>query len=249
MNLCIDQGNSRTKVAVFGEDGQMTNSWIYRSQDFKANDVEKVFAAYPMIEASIISSVINLDPAVVNTLNRHSRCFILFDNNTPVPIRNHYAPTLGQDRLAAAVGASVVMPGTDVLVIDSGTAITYDYVSAKEGFMGGNIAPGLKMRLKALRYFTGKLPKVETTQNQFVPLYADNTKDAMIAGAINGICFEIKGYMEMLAKQSGDLQVILTGGNATCYQHRLPENIKFEKNLVLLGLNTILNYNKTLKKG
>lgn len=244
MNLCIDQGNSRTKVAVFNNDNQIIDSWIYRSQDFHSTDVEKVFAAYSQIEASIISSVINLDPAVVNALHRRSSLFILFDNNTPVPIANHYAATLGQDRLAAAVGANVLMPRNDVLVIDSGTAITYDFVSAKNGFMGGNIAPGLKMRLKALRYFTGKLPRVETTQNQFVPLFADNTKDAMTAGAINGICFEIQGYMNALAKQSDNLRIILTGGNAPYYQHRLPKNVIYEKNLVLIGLNTILNHNK-----
>lgn len=243
-NLCIDQGNSRTKIAVFNPEGEIMDCWLYRSQEFRANDIDKFFAAYPQIESSIISSVINIEPAIVNTLNKKSKKFVLFDHNTPVPIEKHYAPTLGQDRLAAAVGASQLYPDSNLLVIDSGTAITYDFVSAEKGFMGGNIAPGLKMRLKALRYFTGKLPKVETTQKQIVPLFADNTKDAMIAGAVNGICFEIEGYIKELSQKVDDLKVIITGGNATTYHHKLNSDTIFQKNLVLLGLNTILNYNK-----
>lgn len=242
MNLCIDQGNSRTKVAVFGDDGALVNDWMFRSQDFHANDVEKIFRFHPEICASIISSVINIDPAVVNTLNRHSKRFVLFDNTTPIPIPNHYATpnTLGQDRMAAAVGACELFPDTNLLVIDLGTAATYDFVDARKGFMGGNIAPGLKMRLRALRYFTGKLPKVETTESQFVPLFGDNTRDAMAAGVINGMCFEIEGYMKELHERAGDFKVVLTGGNANYFRSRLPNNIHFEKHLVLIGLNRIL---------
>ncbi len=243
MNLCIDQGNSRTKVAIFDSDGKVVNDWMFRSQDFHSSHVEKIFKFANNISASIISSVINIDPAVVNTLNRLSQHFVLFDSKTPVPIANHYATphTLGQDRMAAAVGACELLPNKNLLVIDLGSAVTYDYVSATDGFMGGNIAPGLKMRLRALRYFTGKLPKVETTENELIPLFGDNTRDAMAAGVVNGLCFEIMGYMHELKERIGDIKVVLTGGNATYFRERLPNDIVFERRLVLIGLNRILN--------
>ena len=243
MNLCIDQGNSRTKVAIFNEYGTMVNDWMFRSQDFHATDVDKIFKFHRDITASIISSVINIDPSVVNTLNRRSKKFVLFDSSTPIPIANHYATpnSLGQDRMAAAVGAAELLPHKNLLVIDLGSAATYDFVRADDGFVGGNIAPGLKMRLKALRYFTGKLPKVETTDSEFVPLFGDNTRDAMAAGVINGMCFEIQGYMKELQERVGDIQVVLTGGNANYFRSRLPDNILFEKHLVLIGLNKILS--------
>ena len=103
MNLCIDQGNSRTKVAIIGDEGKLLHTFIYKS--FASADVERLFSLYPITD-SIISSVINIEPAVVNSLHRLSAHFILFDHKTPIPIRNGYdtPETLGQERLAAAVG-------------------------------------------------------------------------------------------------------------------------------------------------
>ena len=83
MNLCIDQGNSRTKLAIFS-DGEMVNNFIYKK--FDAEEIVKICSLYP-VENSIISSVVNIDPAIVNTLNRLSKRFILFDHNTPVPLQ------------------------------------------------------------------------------------------------------------------------------------------------------------------
>ena len=129
MNLCIDQGNSRTKVAIIGDEGKLLHTFIYKS--FASADVERLFSLYPITD-SIISSVINIEPAVVNSLHRLSAHFILFDHKTPIPIRNGYdtPETLGQDRLAAAVGAVSLCPNENLLIIDAGSAITYDYVSA-----------------------------------------------------------------------------------------------------------------------
>ena len=165
MNLCIDQGNSRTKLAIFADDGKMVNNFIYKR--FDASEIEKICSLYPVTN-SIISSVINIDPAVVNTLNRLSEHFILFDHNTPVPLENKYATpqTLGQDRLAAAVGANALSPNKNLLIIDAGSAITYDFVNADNQFVGGNIAPGIKMRFTALKTQTKKLPLVEIGEKQ-----------------------------------------------------------------------------------
>lgn len=246
MNLCIDQGNSRTKIAIFENDGTMVNNFIYKT--FSSRDVEKLFSLYP-IENSIISSVVNLDPSVVNTLHRRSANFVLFDYQTPVPIKNGYdsPETLGQDRLAAAVGANSLCPNDNLLIIDAGSAITYDFVSANNEYLGGNIAPGLKMRFTALKMQTKKLPLVEIDEKQIIPLFGKNTNDAILSGVVRGVKYEIEGYMRTLQKRVGHFTTFLTGGNGAYLLANLRQPVRLEKHLVLVGLNSILQHNLTLK--
>ncbi|MBR6116613.1 MAG: type III pantothenate kinase [Paludibacteraceae bacterium] len=248
MNLCIDQGNSRTKVALV-EEGRITHHFIYRS--FSSADVERLCSLYPVSD-SIISSVVNIEPAVVNTLNRLSRRFVLFDHQTPVPITNLYdtPETLGQDRLAAAVGAKALCPNENLLIIDAGSAITYDFVSAEGEYMGGNIAPGLKMRFTMLQRMTKKLPLVDADENELLPLFGRNTRDAIAAGVIRGVAYEVKGYMRTLKHQVPHFETYLTGGHANYILRNVRDSkrekrtIRHEPNLVLIGLNEILEYNK-----
>ncbi len=243
MNLCIDQGNSRTKVALFREDGTIVKTFIYKS--FMSADVERLMQLYGVTD-SIISSVANVSPAVVNTLHRLSKRCILFDHNTPVPLRNKYDTphTLGQDRLAAAIGASFLAPKANLLIIDAGSAITYDYVNAQGEYLGGNIAPGIKMRLTALHQRARRLPEVEVEENQLIPLFGKNTKDAIAAGVIRGVTFEVKGYMRTLADRTEHFITFLTGGNAPYILANLQQEVRYEKHLVLIGLNRILEFNK-----
>ena len=244
MNLTIDQGNSRTKVALFDDNGRIVKNFIYKS--FAASDIEKLFSLYPITD-SIISSVVNIEPAVVNALHRRSKHFVLFDHDTPIPIRNTYnsPETLGQDRLAAAVGASFLCPKQNILIIDAGSAITYDFVSDEGEYVGGNIAPGIKMRLTMLHRMTKKLPLVEVEENELLPLFGKTTRDAIAAGVIRGIVYEVKGYIRSLNAQLQQLTVLLTGGNAPFIANN-SRNTSFtlEKNLVLIGLNQILEFNK-----
>ena len=242
MNLCIDQGNSRTKLAIFNEDGSMINNFIYKR--FDANEVEKICSLYPVTN-SIVSSVVNIDPAVVNTLVRLSKRFILFDHNTPVPLENKYGTpqTLGQDRLAAAVGANALSPDKNLLIIDAGSAITYDFVNADNQYIGGNIAPGIKMRFTALKNQTKKLPLVEIGEKQIIPLFGTNTNDAILSGVVRGIRYEIEGYIRTLQKRVGQFETYMTGGGSTYLQTTIRQNVILEKHLVLIGLNRILMYN------
>ena len=253
MNLCIDQGNSRTKVALMSDEGKMINHFIYKA--FSSTDVERLFDLYPVSD-SIISSVINIEPAIVNTLNRRSQHFVLFDHMTPVPIRNGYdtPQTLGQDRLAAAVGAKSLCPDENLLIIDAGSAITYDFVSADGEYLGGNIAPGLKMRFTMLQRMTKKLPLVEVDENELIPLFGKNTRDAIAAGVIRGVAYEVKGYMRTLGEKVPHFQTYLTGGNAPYIMNNVRSSrtqkreLHFEKHLVLIGLNEILLYSKMNNK-
>ena len=249
MNLCIDQGNSRTKVALMTDEGKMINHFIYKS--FSSAEVDRLFDLYEITD-SIISSVVNIEAAVVNTLHRRSQHFVLFDHNTPVPIVNRYdtPETLGQDRLAAAVGAKSLCPEENLLIIDAGSAITYDFVSAEGEYMGGNIAPGLKMRFVMLQRMTKKLPLVEVDENELIPLFGKNTRDAIAAGVIRGVGYEVKGYMRTLGEKVPHYRTFLTGGNAPYVLNNVrtsrteKREIRYEKHLVLIGLNEILRFNK-----
>lgn len=249
MNLCIDQGNSRTKVALMTDEGKMVKHLNYKS--FSSADVERLFDLYDITD-SIISSVVDIEAAVVNTLHRRSQHFVLFDHNTPVPIINGYdtPQTLGQDRLAAAVGAKSLCPGENLLIIDAGSAITYDFVSAEGEYKGGNIAPGLKMRFTMLQRMTKKLPLVEVDENELIPLFGTNTRDAIAAGVIRGIAYEVKGYMRTLSDKKLHFQTLLTGGHApyilnnVCSSRSEKREIRHERYLVLIGLNEILRFNK-----
>ena len=249
MNLCIDQGNSRTKVALMTDEGKIIKDFIYRQ--FSSADVERLFELYD-ISDSIISSVVNIEAAVVNALNRHSQHFVLFDHNTPVPIINRYETpqTLGQDRLAAAVGAKSLCPNENLLIIDVGSAITYDFVTEQGEYLGGNIAPGMKMRFTMLHRMTKKLPQVDADENELIPLFGKNTRDAIAAGVVRGVAYEVKGYMRTLQEKTPHFRTFLTGGHAPYVLKNVRSSrneqreMRYEKNLVLIGLNEILVFNK-----
>ena len=231
------------------DEGKMVKHLIYKS--FSSADVERLFDLYDITD-SIISSVVDIEAAVVNTLHRRSQHFVLFDHNTPVPIINRYdtPETLGQDRLAAAVGAKTLCPAENLLIIDAGSAITYDFVSEEGEYMGGNIAPGVKMRLTMLQRMTKKLPLVEVEENELIPLFGTNTRDAIAAGVVRGIAYEVKGYMRTLAEKVPHFRTFVTGGHAPYILNNVRSSrsekreLRHEKYLVLIGLNEILRFNK-----
>ena len=231
------------------DEGKMIHHFIYKS--FSSSDVERLFDLYDITD-SIISSVVDIEAAVVNTLHRRSQHFVLFDHNTPVPIINKYdtPQTLGQDRLAAAVGAKSLCPDENLLIIDAGSAITYDFVTDKGEYIGGNIAPGLKMRFTMLQRMTKKLPLVDAEENELIPLFGTNTRDAIAAGVIRGVAYEVKGYMRTLKEKTPHFKTFVTGGHAAYILNNVRNSrnekreIQYEKNLVLIGLNEILRFNK-----
>lgn len=236
-------------MALMTDEGKIINDFIYKQ--FSSAEVERLFDLYEITD-SIISSVVNIEAAVVNTLQRRSKHFVLFDHNTPVPIVNKYdtPQTLGLDRLAAAVGAKSLCPNENLLIIDAGSAITYDFVTDQGEYIGGNIAPGLKMRFTMLQRMTKKLPLVDADENELIPLFGKNTRDAIAAGVIRGVAYEVKGYMRTLKEKTPHFQTFLTGGHASYILNNVrtsrteKRELHYEKHLVLMGLNNILVYNK-----
>ena len=165
--------------------------------------------------------------------------------STPIPIENLYLTkdTLGVDRLANAVAANSIFPQRNVLVVDCGTCVKYDFVNHKNQYLGGSISPGLQMRFKALNQFTGKLPLLKPEAHP--SLIGDSTETAITSGVINGLVAEIKGVIKSYTSIYENLTVILTGGDASFFDKELKSNIFVEPNLTLIGLNEILRYNTT----
>ncbi len=237
-NLVIDEGNSSTKIGLFDGDTLIATD---RYQTFGREEAAEIFSRYK-VENTILSSVVDSDEVLLLFLRKESRRFILLDQDTPLPIENLYATphTLGRDRLAVCVGANFVKHNSNLLVIDAGTAVTYDVVNSKNQYLGGNISPGLSMRAQALHDLTQKLPLVEVKEE--VALFGTTTETALQSGILKGLLYEIEGYVADFSTAYPDLSVFLTGGSAFYFERNLKSTIFVDRNLLLIGLNRILSF-------
>jgi type III pantothenate kinase len=241
MNLVLDLGNSSGKIAVC-KGTQVIESAVY--EKITEREITYFHTRYKGLEGVIISSVVNDYREMIDYLGSLFNPCIELDHNTPIPLANRYRTpdTLGYDRIAAAVGAYTIYPGKTVLVIDAGTAITYDIVTAKGEYLGGNISPGLGIRFKSLNKFTNRLPLLERP-DETPALLGTSTREAIEAGIVNGILFEIDGFIAALHQKHLKLQVVLTGGDAKYFEGKLKSSIFVNLNLNLIGLNRILEHN------
>lgn len=240
MHLVIDQGNTTIKAALFSE-GKNPDR-VERIPRLSRSYIDRLLARYP-ISGCIYSSVAHADADMTAYLQSQIPQFYYFTSETPLPVTVDYRTpsTLGSDRIAAAIGASTEAPGKDILVVDAGTCITYDLITADSHFLGGNIAPGIKMRLRAMHKYTERLPIVE--KNGDTPLLGYNTETAMRSGAVLGACHEIEGYIEKLRQEYPGLLIFLTGGDAFLLADKLKTSIFVDDCIVLKGLNRILHHN------
>ncbi|MBE6287787.1 MAG: type III pantothenate kinase [Mediterranea massiliensis] len=239
MNLVIDIGNTVAKIAVFRQN-ELYN--VVYTDNRTLSDLIPFASRYQPV-ASILSSVVDLSEEAEKSLAALSCPLLRLTYQTPLPIKILYETpqTLGGDRIAAVVGATYLKPGRDILVIDAGTCITYELVDSNSFYYGGNISPGLEMRLKALNNYTGKLPLVQS--KGVSPMIGKNTETAIRAGVIRGIKYEIEGYIRTLNHKYPELLVFLTGGDEISFDANLKSRIFADKFLVLKGLNRILDYN------
>jgi type III pantothenate kinase len=243
MNLVLDLGNSYGKIAVCDKK-KVIESAVY--EKISSREIAYFHTRYSGLGGAIISSVVNYSREIIDYLRSLYTPCIELDPGTPIPLINRYRTpdTLGYDRIAAAVGAYTIYPDTNVLVIDAGTAITYDIVTAKGEFRGGNISPGLAIRFKALHKYTNRLPHLERPE-EIPPLVGSSTREAIQSGIVNGLLFEIDGFIATISKEYPNLQVVLTGGDANYFVGKLKSSIFVDLNLNLIGLNRILEHNAT----
>ncbi len=242
MNLTIDIGNTRTKFGFF-EENELVEKIII--EKWTLSDLKKL-VSNQNLENIICSTVKTVNKRMVNYLNQHWY-FLNLDANTPLPIQNLYGTpkTLGKDRLAAVVGANELFPNENCLVIDAGTCTTYDIIDAAGNYLGGNITPGLNMRYRAMQHFTAKLPLV----NKPIVIKSGigkNTIEALEVGGGLGNILEMEGWIKYFESQFKGINTTLTGGDAEYFAKRLKTKIFANSNLVLIGLNKILNHNVEL---
>lgn len=240
MKLIVDIGNSRAKVAV------MHGSEIVKELATEAlakADIEALVGQYPTLRRAIVASTRGDGRETAKLIQSVGIDAICFDPAaTPIPLENRYhtPTTLGPDRLAAAVGASALYPGHDVMIVDFGTAITIDYVVGG-AFVGGNISPGVTTRFRALADYTARLPLCSPTEQ--VLEYGRTTHEAIEQGVMRGVEQEIRGYVDSFFLKNCENCTIFTGGDAKYFVKRIKNAIFADCEPVVYGLSTILEYN------
>lgn len=239
MNLVIDIGNTRTKIGLY-ENNTLLDVHYYPA--FDSSDLKYYLRKHP-IKKCIISSVGESPESYALFLqNAGIKHTIIFDEQTPIPIINNYSTpqTLGKDRLAGVIGAYAEFASQDILVIDAGTCVTYDFLRKEGVYEGGAISPGIQMRLKAVNQFTKNLPLVESCESTVVT--GKTTEESIVSGTLNSIVFEADGFIDYYKNLYPDLITIVTGGDVNYFDKTLKNNIFARPNIVLTGLNKILVY-------
>lgn len=239
MNLVLDIGNTLHKIAIFDPKEELI--FFDSTPSLSKNGIQTICSKYK-VQNSMISNVAFFDTDIVDYLktqtNHHQ-----FNSKSKIPIQIEYQnpELLGLDRIANGVAATSLFPNQNCLSIQLGTCIVYDFVNDQNVFLGGAISPGIQMRFKALNHYTANLP----LENEEVIHYflGKNTQQSIKSGVINGAVFEIDGQIEAYKSQFSDLKVLLTGGDVSCLQKSIKNQIFATPNLVLIGLNKILNLN------
>ena len=244
MNLVVDIGNTLIKAAVVEHDEVL---FMQHAEHLSAIDIPALTLRFPQLKRAIVASTSFPTAEVAMLLRDRGFDVLEMTFTTPTPIGNAYASpeTLGVDRLAAAVAAVEVMGCRDCLVVDFGTAITIDLV--EDGvYRGGNISPGVRTRFRALHDYTSRLPECSPTDEELE--YGSTTRQAIEQGVMQGITYEIEGYISHFSAQNVKISLIFTGGDAKYFVKRIKNAIFANCELVICGLNRILEYNASIEQ-
>lgn len=245
MNLVIDEGNTLIKVAVY-DSGKQQFFEVFEKDNFQ----QQFLARVPLQDCThaIIATVVAEAEERFSFLSSLVSHCVMMSAQTPVPFTNRYATphSLGIDRIALVAGAVSRFPQHNTLIIDAGTCLTFDFVNKKNEYLGGAIAPGIAMRLKAMHHFTSKLPLISEQDFDNQQFIGTNTRDCMLSGVYNNIVCEIDGVIAQYTQKYPDLTTILTGGNQIYLEKRIKNRIFAGSFVLLEGLNAILEYQKQL---
>ena len=239
MYLAIDIGNTSQKLALFDQNGRQCQ-WL-RKEHLTPEDLQQLFSQYP-VKAAILSSVGDEAASLEEFLKTRVLTYRLTsDLQLPVTLCYATPASLGADRIASAAGAHALFPDCNVLVVQAGTCLVTDLVTAAGQYLGGTIAPGLRMRLRALPQFTAHLPLLDPEPVDY--LVGNSTTQSILSGVVNGYVCEIQGMISRYETQYPGLKVVLSGGDAPLLESSLKNSIFADQNLVLLGLYEILHFN------
>jgi type III pantothenate kinase len=239
MNLIIDVGNTRVKAAVFEKD-RVVEIVVFSKKEF-LSEIKKILKKY-IISNGIMSNVAFVSNLELKKLQDLLQ-IIVISSKTKVPFKNLYKTpkTLGVDRIALVAGAVSQFSNKNVLLIDAGTCITFDFVNSNNEYLGGAISPGIKMRFNSLNKFTANLPLLE--KKEISNFIGASTSESINSGVVNGIIQEIDGIINQYKKKYLDLTVVLTGGDTNFLALQLKSSIFANQNFLLEGLNEILIFN------
>ncbi len=240
MNLVIDVGNTNVKLAVF-QDFVIIGKRIGKLESLE-KDVAVLVKEFKDLKKAIISSVGRLKEKDIQIISKQIEVYTL-NKNSKLPFKSKYKTpeTLGVDRIALVSASTKFYPNQNVLIIDAGTCITYDFITSENVYLGGAISPGIRLRYQSLNNLTENLPLLEKKAPK--NLIGNSSKESIHSGVINGILMEIDGAIQEYNKKNKDLTVILTGGDANFLSKRLKSSIFANSNFLLEGLNFILELN------
>ena len=239
MILAVDVGNTRIKAAVF-EDNTLLESFVFLKTALEKS-IQNILEKYKKIAHLVVSSVSDVEKQAFigfkDAVNIH-----FVSHNDKFPFVNCYETpqTLGIDRMVLAAGATLQYPHQNRLVIDAGTCVTYDFIDENDNYLGGAISPGLRLRYESLHHFTAKLPLL-TLENpkRFI---GKSTSESIHSGVVNGLVFEIDGYIAEIKGQYSKFIIILTGGDSVFLAKRLKNTIFANSNFLLESLNQTFQY-------
>lgn len=236
MNLAIDFGNSLIKAAWFEGDELKELLLPIEEAALVALAKEK--------PENVIVGAVGKDPQPVLEAFARVSNVLIADHTLKFPVSNLYSSpsTLGIDRLAGAVAAHHLFPNDNCLVIDIGTCITYDVVDHLGNYHGGGISPGVNMKFKALHTFTAKLPFVQASMDEPL-LIGQDTEQSITSGVLWGSVCEIEGMISAYAEKYPNIKAIICGGDTKFFESKIKAPIFVAPELVLLGLNRILQHN------
>jgi len=237
MNLVIDSGNTRIKAAAFS-DQQLETKFVFQSSHELMNYLQD-----KNFDCAIVSSVNESAEKILSNISADKKFVLSYTLPLPVKLLYKTPATLGVDRIASVCGAETLFPDNDCLVIDAGTCITYDFIDRERNYHGGAISPGIVMRFEAMHRFTKSLPLVTPADEQLV---GNSTESSMRSGVMNGVLNEVEGFISCYKLKYPDLRVVLCGGDTAFFENNLKQPIFAAPDLVLNGLNRILNHNAAL---
>ena len=239
MILTIDVGNTNIKVAVF-ERFNLLDKFVFQKNNFQ-NNFKIIFKKYPNHLKAVVSSVSLSEDDDILWLKKQIHV-IEINSKTKFPFKNDYSTpkTLGIDRMVLAAGAVIEYPNQNILIIDAGSCITYDFITNKKEYLGGAISPGLSMRYKALHDYTAKLPLLENNPPE--SFIGNSTNQSIYSGVVNGLCYEIEGFISEYSVKNEQFTIILTGGDAIFLANRLKSTIFADENFLLKSLHQLYTY-------
>ena len=238
VTLCFDLGNTRKKVAVFHE-AEMKEAIVL--PDDAPETIQSLINKFNPAK-SILSSVINHNPVIEELLAATTK-FHKLSHLTKVAFTTPVGKpeSIGADRLALTAAAVHYYPTYNNLVIGMGSCITYNFINKYHEFVGGAISPGLEMRLKALNYYTAKLPLIKADSN--VPLIGYDTNTNILSGVVLGMAKEMDGFIEAYREKYRNINVLLTGGDIVYLASHLKNKIFADPDLIFKGLYAISEVN------